>query len=300
MVIRKRIAILAGIVASIVLYGCATPDGMSRQQSGTAWGAALGALVGGAANHKDRKKGAAIGALVGGIFGNLIGKHLDEQEKKLRAKMQNEIGSGKVELARTRDREALVLSMNGTLLFDSGQSSLKPSAYRVLDQLIAAWQESPDVSVIINGHTDNIGRLSPNRNLSVRRAETVAAYLANRGISYDHMFVRGAGELAPIADNNNPAGRAKNRRVDLVFYPAGATPPEIIPILTADTEPADRAARKHTRPSPPMAPKPPEQIYAFDNSARAEARKKLKEVEKNEHTEPVSPIRPASELIKHV
>lgn len=283
-----------------MIVGCATPDGTSRQQAGTGWGALVGAALGAAVNKKDRKKGALVGALIGGLAGNLIGKHLDEQEKRLRADMQREIANGDVALTRTEDREAMVLSMNGTLLFDSGKSTLRPSAYRVLDRLIAAWQESPDVSVVINGHTDNVGSLSFNRDLSLKRANTVAAYLVNHGVPYEKLYIRGAGELAPIADNNRPSGRAKNRRVDLVFYPTNIEPPEIVPLLTADTEPADRAAKKSKPPSPPMKTTSPEQIYAFDESTRTSAKKIQKGIERKENTEAVTPIRPASELIKHV
>lgn len=297
---RRRACTLIFILIPFVIVGCATPDGMNRQQAGTGWGAAVGAVIGAAVNKKDRKKGALVGALLGGLAGNLIGKHLDEQEKRLRANMQREIADGNVALTRTEDREAMVLSMNGTLLFDSGKSSLKPSAYPVLDRLIAGWQQNPDVSVAINGHTDNVGSLSFNRDLSLRRANTVAAYLVNHGIPYERLYIRGAGELAPIADNNSPAGRAKNRRVDLVFYPANIEPPEIVPLLTADTEPADRAAKKRKPPSPPLKTTSPERIYAFDENARASAKQKQKAIEQKENTDPVTPIRPASELIKHV
>ena len=73
-----------------------------------------------------------------------------------------------------------------------------------------------DVTLEVQGHTDNRGNPEANLALSQRRAEVVASYLESRGVKAEHLVARGYGDQRPIADNETPQGRAKNRRVTLV------------------------------------------------------------------------------------
>jgi OOP family OmpA-OmpF porin len=69
--------------------------------------------------------------------------------------------------------------------------------------------------IIAVGHTDSIGTDAYNQRLSVRRAESVKAYLVSKGIEKNRVYTEGKGEKQPVADNKTSEGRAKNRRVEI-------------------------------------------------------------------------------------
>ena len=75
-----------------------------------------------------------------------------------------------------------------------------------------------EFQVNIEGHTDNIGQSKENLDLSRRRAEVVAKFLANKGISIDRLYSRGFGQGKPKASNDTPEGRALNRRTEFTVW----------------------------------------------------------------------------------
>jgi outer membrane protein OmpA-like peptidoglycan-associated protein len=79
--------------------------------------------------------------------------------------------------------------------------------------------EYPKTTVTVMGYTDSVGSTESNRDLSRRRARAVADYLGQRGVSPARMVVDSRGEEDPIASNDTEAGRAQNRRVELVVRP---------------------------------------------------------------------------------
>lgn len=104
--------------------------------------------------------------------------------------------------------------------FDSYR--LRPGEQTTLDDAARILQRNPDVDVVVAGHTDSIGSDAYNQRLSEKRAKSVHDYLVKKGISASRMTTRGYGERQPVAPNtkpngaDNPEGRAKNRRVELV------------------------------------------------------------------------------------
>ena len=97
--------------------------------------------------------------------------------------------------------------------FDFDKSVLKPAGMASLDKLVQDIKPI-DVEVIIaTGHTDSIGSDAYNQKLSVRRAESVKAYLVKKGIDPKKVYTEGKGEKQPVASNKTKEGRAKNRRV---------------------------------------------------------------------------------------
>lgn len=116
---------------------------------------------------------------------------------------------------------ALRLSLDGAVLFDTGQSTLKPAALEALSTLvpkIRAYSTSPMVNV--EGHTDDVGDAASNQALSEARARAVSDYLAKQlGIGADRITIMGHGETRPVAPNDSEANRAKNRRVDVLVRP---------------------------------------------------------------------------------
>lgn len=100
--------------------------------------------------------------------------------------------------------------------FNSGSAVLDPSSNTSLDEVAASLKAHPEVHVEIQGHTDDKGEAEANRELSSRRAEAVRQYLISAGIDAGRLTAVGYGEDLPIADNTTEAGRATNRRVELV------------------------------------------------------------------------------------
>ncbi len=103
------------------------------------------------------------------------------------------------------------------LYFDTDKASLQASSKGQLAEMARFLKANPAVRVFIVGHTDNQGALDHNLQLADARAKGVAAALtADYGVDRARIIARGAGPLAPVASNRSDAGRAKNRRVELV------------------------------------------------------------------------------------
>ncbi len=101
------------------------------------------------------------------------------------------------------------------LRFDFNSAVVKPEYYPLLDRVADILKENPGLRVEIQGHTDSIGPEEYNMQLSKRRAQAVADYLAGQGIGSDLMTVEGIGEADPVASNDTEDGRARNRRVQI-------------------------------------------------------------------------------------
>jgi outer membrane protein OmpA-like peptidoglycan-associated protein len=106
------------------------------------------------------------------------------------------------------------------VLFDTGQSTLKPGADLALDRLAAYLKDHPGTHVLVEGHTDSRGSDAFNDVLSQRRADAVAQALESRGVPADAVRAVGRGKAYPVATNETVAGRQQNRRVEIVFSDA--------------------------------------------------------------------------------
>ena len=103
--------------------------------------------------------------------------------------------------------------------FDDNSANLRRESFAILDNAVATLRQWGQVRVEIAGHTDSVSSEAHNLALSQRRAETVRAYLIERGIAADRLIARGYGEAQPVADNATAEGRFKNRRVEFVPLP---------------------------------------------------------------------------------
>ena len=115
------------------------------------------------------------------------------------------------------------LDMNGALLFDTGDAELKSESYAFMDKIATILAKYPDSIIEIEGHTDNVpihnSKYESNRYLSTARATNVYEYLMEHASLTDaNMKVAGYGESRPVASNDTPEGRAKNRRVVIKIY----------------------------------------------------------------------------------
>jgi OOP family OmpA-OmpF porin len=101
--------------------------------------------------------------------------------------------------------------------FDFGQATLRPESRDAISEMAKLLAENPDLDIYIVGHTDAIGTYAANLDLSRRRAESVVDALASQhGIDQRRTVPAGVGPLSPLATNTTEAGRALNRRVELV------------------------------------------------------------------------------------
>ena len=101
------------------------------------------------------------------------------------------------------------------VLFDFDKAVIKPEGKSKLDDLANKVRGVNLEVVIAIGHADSVGSDAYNQRLSVRRAESVKAYMVSKGIEPNRVYTEGKGEKQPVADNKTADGRAKNRRVEI-------------------------------------------------------------------------------------
>jgi outer membrane protein OmpA-like peptidoglycan-associated protein len=211
------IALLAA--ASVALAGCATMEDFAsnpekeKTRKGTGYGAAAGAVVGLLSAGNNPFKSAMIGAAAGALVGGSVGYYMDKQEAKLRQQMA---GTG-VDVVRNGDNITLDIPGGVTFAFDS--ADVNAQFYPVLDKVAATLAEFDKTVIEVAGHTDSVGSAVYNQQLSERRANSVAAYLASRGVNRSRVVTVGAGKDHPIASNDTEEGRAQNRRVEITIVP---------------------------------------------------------------------------------
>ena len=117
-----------------------------------------------------------------------------------------------------------VYTVAADLLFASGNFDITPNGRAALDDIAVKLRALRDSKIVVNGYTDDekIGPplmklgIKTNLDLSSRRADAVADYLRAHGIDPKILSAKGRGETHPVAPNNTPAGRAKNRRIEIV------------------------------------------------------------------------------------
>ncbi|MGM1056331.1 MAG: OmpA family protein [Bacteroidota bacterium] len=123
-----------------------------------------------------------------------------------------------------RDGKVYV-SMENKLLFSSGSWAVNSEGRKAVQQLGTVLAQNPDISVLIEGHTDNVpyggtGQLNDNWDLSTKRATSIVQILQeNKGIDQQNLTAAGRGEFAPIAENTTAEGKAKNRRIEVILTP---------------------------------------------------------------------------------
>lgn len=216
----RRLPFLTTLALSgaMVITACTT-DPYTGQQSinrtavgiigGAVGGYLLGDLVGG--NHDRNAK--MIGAGIGAIAGGAVGNYMDQQEAELR---RQTAGTG-VDVIRTGDE--LILRMPAGITFAIDSYALQPGVEGTLNEVARTLSSYNQTYIDVLGHTDSTGSDAYNQALSERRAQSVADYLASRGVARARMGIRGYGESQPIASNDTEAGRSQNRRVEIKVVP---------------------------------------------------------------------------------
>jgi outer membrane protein OmpA-like peptidoglycan-associated protein len=151
-------------------------------------------------------------------------KDAEAEKAALRAQLLNQLNS----ILQTQDTaRGLIVNMSD-VLFDTGSYTLKPGAREKLAKISGVLLSHPGLSMQIEGHTDSVGTDEFNQQLSERRSGMVRDFLVDQGVAASTITARGFGKTQPVATNDTPEGRQRNRRVDLVVngadIDADATP----------------------------------------------------------------------------
>jgi chemotaxis protein MotB len=116
------------------------------------------------------------------------------------------------------------VSLSEQLLFKSGSSKVDPKGSEAIEKLAGVLKNNKEIQVLIEGHTDNVplsgkGDIKDNWDLSVKRATSIVRILQNNKIDAKRIVASGRGEFMPVASNDSPDGRSKNRRTEIILSP---------------------------------------------------------------------------------
>jgi outer membrane protein OmpA-like peptidoglycan-associated protein len=214
----KKIVVL--VLISVFTIGslttsCEAAKNTNKTQRGAGIGAVAGAVIGGVLGNNLGKGGntalgAVIGGVVGGTVGGIIGNKMDKQAREIEQALPG------AEVNRVGEGIMLVLGENA-VRFETSKSTLTATAKENLDKLIPVFQSYADTDIVIYGYTDSTGSVSFNQTLSEQRAASVRSYLASKGLNANRFQTKGMGINDPIATNETPEGRSKNRRVEFTI-----------------------------------------------------------------------------------
>lgn len=217
----SKFSVAAALAGAMTLGACTEPGGIMAQpgdpnqktKNGALIGAASGAVIGALSKGDgNRDQGALAGAVIGGAIGAGIGYSLDKQEAELRQQLDSN-----VVITNTGDR--LIVTLPNNLLFATDSTALTPTLQgdlRALAQNVQVYQNS---TLQVIGHTDSDGDAAYNQTLSEGRARSVANVLIANGVPSSRIQTYGRGESQPVASNLSAAGKAQNRRVEIVILP---------------------------------------------------------------------------------
>ncbi len=211
----KRVIAITCAAVILATAGCATDDPNKRSKIG----AAIGAVVGGVVGHQaDDGKGKYVGAVVGAIAGAAVGNYMDKQHAELQKQLAEEAARNELQIVELPG-DALKIGLASEVSFDVDKFAIKPSALPTY-QKIGSILKSYDKTIIhVVGHTDSTGSDQYNQTLSERRSNAVGTELIHQSVDNTRVRLEGRGEREPIASNDTPEGRTRNRRVDIVIKP---------------------------------------------------------------------------------
>lgn len=213
---KKQLILAAAIASTITLTACTDPNDPNRKaKTGALIGAAAGAVLGHQISHGS---GAAVGAAVGALAGGATGHYMDNQQRDFEQALADEQAANQLEIERMRD-DSLRLTLDSEISFDFDSASIKGAFRDSLGRLSDVISKYDQTVVHVIGHTDSVGNDDYNQRLSERRAESVAQFLMNNGVTAGRLHTEGRGEREPRSTNDTEAGRQLNRRVEIFIKP---------------------------------------------------------------------------------
>lgn len=219
MTISRRARRFTAVAALLALVGCA--QGQPGQPgTGTGVGAATGAVVGGVLGNVlsaegRRSENTAIGAAIGAALGGGAGYAMDRQRQAFEQELAAERARNDVQIRQLR-RDVLLLTLDEEVQFAVDSAAVQPGFRDTLGKVAEVLRRYPATQVAVIGHTDSTGAEAYNQMLSERRAAAVRDELVAMGVGAERLTTIGRGESEPRASNDTAAGRAANRRVELV------------------------------------------------------------------------------------
>ena len=203
---------LVFFMVALLMVGGLGCGSWKKRDKGAVIGGATGAVIGGAIGHQagNTAVGAILGAVIGGAAGAYIGNYMDKQAEEI----ERDIEGARVE----RVGEGIKITFASGIMFDVNSSSLRGAAKENLGKLAVILNKYEDTEVLIEGHTDATGTNEHNRDLSIRRAQSVATYTTQQEVNPTRFTIMGYGEDQPIADNATADGRQENRRVEVAIF----------------------------------------------------------------------------------
>jgi outer membrane protein OmpA-like peptidoglycan-associated protein len=208
----RTLAASTAFAALTATLGCAPGQPLdTKTKQGAVIGTLAGAATGAAVGGKDHRAGGAlIGAAAGAVAGGLLGNYLDKQAQELGAIPGAEV---------TRKDDALLVNMEGGILYDSNSALLSPGGADRIRSLARTVQDYPKERIIVKGHTDSQGDERANQRLSEDRADSVRNMLVAEGVTPSRITAVGLGASLPLATNSTAEGRQQNRRVEIELRP---------------------------------------------------------------------------------
>lgn len=205
------------VLAAMVLglSSCAG-DPNQRAKIGAGTGAVVGAVLGNVVS--DARGAPIVGAVVGAIAGGAVGNYMDKQQRELEAQLAEEAARNELQITRIGG-DALKIGIASDVSFDVNSASLRPGALNTYAKIANILQTYDKTVIHVVGHTDSTGSADYNQGLSDRRAASVSSYIAQNGVPGSRIREEGRGLREPLADNGTAAGKARNRRVDIVLKP---------------------------------------------------------------------------------
>jgi chemotaxis protein MotB len=180
--------------------------------------------------HKRTINSAVCAALLLLITGCVSAQRYDGLEQayqQLKAQLTAEINADQVEITKLQGQ--LKVTMKDQILFPEGGWQINDKARATLAKLVPTLRGLQQTRIVVDGYTDNVPigsdlqrlGVTNNLDLSSRRADTVVSYLQSLGVNPNLMSAQGFGDSRPIASNDTPAGRAKNRRIEVTLVGPG-------------------------------------------------------------------------------
>ncbi len=182
------------------------------------------------------------------LAGAVEAQSLRDAEREIQKALNPEIDRHEVTMS--MNREGLVVSLKEMGFFDSGSATIRPDSMDAIARLAKVLKERPE-NVRIEGHTDNVpihtARFASNWELSTSRAtELIQLLITKYGLPPNRLSAAGYGEFHPIASNDTAAGRAQNRRLDVVIL----APSQPFMDMFSNQGPGAGAAEDAVKPSP--------------------------------------------------
>jgi chemotaxis protein MotB len=154
-------------------------------------------------------------------------KAYEEQGQQLQA-ARAQAATEQSQITKMQQEQKWVVA--GDVLFPEGGYQLSASGKQALNQYVPQLQSLQNAKVVVYGYTDNLpvgpplqrAGIANNIDLSSRRADNVVAYLTTQGVNSNIVSAKGFGDTHPVASNDTPDGRAKNRRIEIVLEGPGA------------------------------------------------------------------------------